>query len=147
MHRQKGFLSDNEVYRLPTEAEWEFAARGGNKSKNCKFSGCARKNINDFVWYCGNTKKVQKVGLKKANELGFHDMSGNVWEWTDDCYSAYPAYPVVDPTELHRGQSNVIRGGSWNALSNFCYVFTRSNAAPDRRMPCLGFRVLKTIAY
>ncbi len=140
-----GRLPENELYRLPSEAEWEFAARGGNKSRNAEFSGCSdRKWPDEFTaWYCGNSdRQTHEVGQRGANELGFHDMSGNVWEWTDDCYSDTCAYAG----QGQYAREKAIRGGSWNSLGAFCKVTSRSNVAPVRRMNCLGFRVLRTVS-
>jgi len=145
IERHAGRLAETEVYRLPTEAEWEFAARGGNSSKNSEFSGFHnRKWPDEFTaWYCGNSSHItHEVGQRGANELGFHDMSGNVWEWTDDCYSDSPAYAGGG----HYAREMAIRGGSWSSLGGDCKVTSRSNVAPLRRMNSLGFRVLRTLA-
>lgn len=145
IERHAGRLSDGEVYRLPTEAEWEFAAQGGNRSRNSEFSGYHnRKWPDEFTaWYCSNSSHTtHEVGQRGANELGFHDMSGNVWEWTDDCYSDIPAYAGGG----HYAREMAIRGGAWNALGGCCKVTSRSNFAPLRRMNSLGFRVLKTVS-
>ncbi|GEM_PF-2291467 len=145
IERYAGRLPENELYRLPTEAEWEFAARGGTQSRNAEFSGFYdRKWPDEFTaWYCSNSDyQTHAVGQRGANELGFHDMSGNVWEWTDDCYSDTPAY-------AGKGQyarEMAVRGGSWDSLGGFCKVTSRSNVAPVRRMNCLGFRVLRTVS-
>jgi len=128
--------------RLPTEAEWEFAARGGNKSKGYIYSGS--NNINEVAWYSNNSGGTTRVvGTKAPNELGTHGMSGNVWEWCNDWYSFYPEVPVSDPKGPIRGTFRVIRGGSW---SSFARVGLR-NAIRDYILPNLssqywGFRVV-----
>lgn len=148
LERRAQRLLNNEIYRLPTEAEWEFAARGGNSSRNYEFSGGLRKNLNDLAWYCGNSNyEKHEVGLKQPNELGFCDMSGNVWEWVDDWYGNYLSSEAVDTERIPGASEKTIRGGSWSSLSVDCRVFSRSNVAPDRRLRCLGFRVLRTISH
>lgn len=141
IERHAGRLSDREMYRLPTEAEWEFAARGGNKSQGFLYSG--GRNIKEVAWKQGNSGyEPHDVGLKKANELGFCDMSGNVWEWTDDCYSDLPAYAGSG----HYARQIAIRGGDCNSLAAYCHVDHRCAAAPAKPLRCLGFRVLRTIS-
>ena len=101
-----------KTYRLPTEAEWEYAASGGNKSQGYKYSG---DNILDNVaWYGGNSiGKTHEVGQKKANELGIYDMSGNIWEWCSDWYGNYDASSKTNPQGASNGNRRVLRGGSW----------------------------------
>ena len=99
-----------KLYRLPTEAEWEFAARGGNKSKGYKYSGS--NNINDVAWNDVNSKYTTfPVGLKQPNELGIYDMSGNVGEWCNDWYGNYSVTPKTNPTGAKKGSIHVLRGG------------------------------------
>ncbi len=141
IERHAGRLSDKEVYRLPTEVEWEFAARGGNSSRNYAFSGGDK--INEVAWKQGNSDyEPHEVGRKKANELGFCDMSGNVWEWTDDCYSDAPAYAGGG----HYAREMAICGGDCNSLAVLCRISSRSNVAPARRLRGLGFRILRTLS-
>ncbi|MEI8093171.1 MAG: SUMF1/EgtB/PvdO family nonheme iron enzyme [Spirochaetales bacterium] len=128
-------------YRLPTEAEWEFAARGGVQSAGYTLAGS--DNLDVVAWYSANSgSQSWPVGTKKANELGLFDMSGNVWEWVWDWYGSYTVGSKKDPTGAYSGSSRVIRGGgwgfdAWNERSAF-----RSYYSPDGRYGYLGFRVL-----
>jgi formylglycine-generating enzyme required for sulfatase activity len=123
-------------FRLPTEAEWEFAARGGNKSQHYKYSGS--NEIDKVAWYDGNSdNKTHPVGSKEANELGLYDMSGNVWDW----YGDYSSSPQTNPKGPDMGSNRVYRGGSWNSLARICRVSIRSRLTLDYRGYSLGFRL------
>ncbi len=128
-------------YRLPTEAEWEFAARGGNKSQHYKYSGS--DNINEVAWYSGNSGgKTHPVGQKKANELGLYDMSGNVWEWCEDKYeNVYPQAEQTNPKGPTSGFFRVHRGGSWYDVARDCRVSNRGSNLPGLGYYSLGFRL------
>lgn len=126
-------------WRLPTEAEWEFAARGGNKSSGYKYSGS--NNLDEVAWYV--VDKTQSVGTKKANELGIFDMSGNVSEWCQDWYFlTYGSYPKRNPKGPIFGTYRIVRGGSFMNLSKYCRVAYRNATAPTSGYNDCGFRVV-----
>jgi sulfatase modifying factor 1 len=128
-------------YRLPTEAEWEFAAKGGNKSKGYLYSGS--HNINSVAWYVGNSReKVHPVGLKQPNELGIHDMSGNVWEWCSDWYGNYKNHLEINPKGASSDPYRVLRGGRWSYDAKFCRVTDRDKHPQDAIYQYQGLRLL-----
>ena len=127
-------------FRLPTEAEWEFAARGGNKSQHFKYSGS--NSIDRVAWYDRNSDgETHPVGKKDANELGLYDMSGNVWEWCEDWYGDYSSSPQTNPKGPNDGSYRVNRGGSWNFSAGDCRVSGRGSNTPGDRYGSLGFRL------
>jgi sulfatase modifying factor 1 len=138
-------------YRLPTEAEWEYAARGGSLGTGYKYAGS--NSIDDVAWYNANSKTAntfgdqkttRPVGQKKANELGLYDMSGNVYEWCSDWKGTYPSSAQTNPVGPSSGSYRVIRGGSWNDVPQVCRVANRHSITPDYRSLNVGFRLART---
>jgi formylglycine-generating enzyme required for sulfatase activity/serine/threonine protein kinase len=130
-------------FRLPTEAEWEFAARGGNRSRGYQYAGS--NSIGSLAWYDGNSGyKTHPVGQKQSNELGLYDMSGNVLEWCSDWYDAdyYDSSPSTSPKGPSSGAYRVLRGGSWNYEASYCRVVYRGSNEPSNRSSDNGFRVV-----
>ena len=130
-------------FRLPTEAEWEYAARGGNKSKGYKYSGS--NTIDDVAWYKDNSGNgTHNVKTKLANELGIYDMSGNVWEWCQDWYGRkyYQNSSQTNPAGPTSGSRRVLRGDSWRYASRYCRVSYRYNSGSGHRYNDYGFRLI-----
>ena len=131
----------NRKFTLPTEAEWEFAARGGRKSKHTKYSGS--RKISDVAWYDVNSGGyTHPVKTKKANELGIFDMSGNVWEWCQDWYGLYSSNAQSNPTGPKNGTSRLYRGGSWNGSERGCRSSYRLSLSPSIRDFNIGLRLV-----
>ncbi len=136
-------------FNLPTEAEWEYAARGGKKSKGYKYSGS--DNIRAVAWFGqkenetydnGNSgARSHMVATKQPNELGLYDMSGNLWEWCRDFYGDYPTGQQTNPTGPKEGTHRVVRGGSYYSRAVYCRVTTRSANTPECRLTHTGFRL------
>ena len=127
-------------FRLPTESEWEYAARGGNRSRGYKYSGS--NVLSDVAWYDDNSGgKTHPVGSKSPNELGLYDMSGNVLEWCSDWYGTYSSSSQTNPTGASSGSFRVDRGGSWDFDSGNCRSSDRSYGSPDGRIFRLGLRL------
>lgn len=142
-------ISDNNVtlnmnsngYRLPTEAEWEYAARGGTKSTGGKYSGS--NDINTVAWYNENSNgELQSPGLLQCNELGIYDMSGNVWEWCWDLYGNYSNSSEINPTGAISGPFRVRRGGSYYHDAGICRSTVRLNYKPTASSFVVGFRLV-----
>lgn len=133
-------------FRLLTEAEWEFAARGGLQSKNTKYSGST--NTDEIAWYISSSgdKGTFPVGTKKANELKIHDLSGNVYEWCADWYDSeyYATSPTDNPKGAADGTSRVVRGGSWHDTADKSRVASRFNGNPSYCGYNIGFRVARS---
>ena len=131
-----------QKFRLPTEAEWEFAARGGIQSKSFTYSGS--NTIDDVAWYTSNSdSKTHEVATKTPNELGIYDMSGNVWEWCQDWYGSdyYSSSVVNNPTGPSSGSYRVYRGGRWGNSATNCRVANRNYNTPTITGDYLGFRL------
>jgi formylglycine-generating enzyme required for sulfatase activity len=130
-----------KTYRLPTEAEWEYAARGGNASIGYKYSGSYL--VDEVGWHTNNSdNKTHPVGTKSPNELGIYDMSGNVWEWCNDLYGSYNNHAQTNPTGALLSPYRVIRGGGWYHGYFYCRVSRRGFVFPDFRYDILGFRLV-----
>ncbi len=143
-------------YRLPTEAEWEYAASGGHYFKQTGLSYSGSNNIDEVAWYIVNSRKkgylhkdygIHPVGQKKPNQLGLYDMCGNVWEWCSDWYgdSYYKNSSIKNPKGASNGHSRVLRGGSWNDRAYFCRLKSRwSLNYPRNNYNGIGFRLVRT---
>ncbi|MDE6440124.1 MAG: SUMF1/EgtB/PvdO family nonheme iron enzyme [Bacteroidales bacterium] len=138
-----------KTYRLPTEAEWEYAARGGNEVDGTKYAGS--NAISDVAWYYDNSYGLgsshpdygtHPVGQKNPNALGLYDMSGNVWEWCQDWFGDYSSSSAVNPQGPSGGSDRVNRGGSWYGHAQYSRVSGRNNLTPGNRSFSLGFRIV-----
>jgi formylglycine-generating enzyme required for sulfatase activity len=135
-----------DKYRLPTEAEWEYAASGGQISQKNKYSG--GNNFDEVAWTShAKIKKTEIVGLLNPNEIGIYDMSGNVWEWCSDWYSAtyYSELPYNNPNGPSNGIRKILRGGSWNSIASSCRVTNRNKSLPEMTDFTTGFRIVKEV--
>lgn len=137
-----GKIPGDMHFCFPTEAEWEFAARGGNASSGFRFSGS--NNADEVAWHSNNSSgKMQIAKSKRPNELKLYNMSGNVWEWCHDSYEKYPRTPQANPcVEGDVGSQRVVRGGSWGSHYDDCSVTVRYDCYPDRRDCYLGLRLV-----
>jgi formylglycine-generating enzyme required for sulfatase activity len=147
---QEYIIKVNELtgksYRLPTEAEWEYAARGGQESLGFRFAG--KNNINFVSWFTGNSgNKTQPVGKMEPNELGLYDMSGNVWEWTYDWFALYAETQQINPLGPDDGDFKVVRGGSWYGYIGGSRVACRGSDDPSNKRSYIGFRLVIPVVY
>ena len=128
-------------FRLPTEAEWEFAARGGNQSRHTQYSGSSR--IDDVAWYCDNSSyETHPVKTKQPNELGIYDMTGNVYEWCQDWYGSYSSHAQKNPIGASSGSHRVYRSGGWGLSPGRCRSSYRSFYSPEYSCDDLGLRLV-----
>ena len=129
-----------KTFRLPTEAEWEYAARGGNKSRGYKYSGS--NTLSNVAWYDDNSAdKTHPVATKASNELGIYDMTGNVWEWCSDWYGSYSSSSQYNPTGSNTGSYRVYRGGSCYNFARYCRISYRNYRTPSNSSYYLGLRL------
>jgi len=130
------------TYRLPTEAEWEYAARAGTTT--LWSFGDKASHIGRYAWCAIDTGgQTHPVGQLQPNPWGLYDMHGNVWEWVQDWYGPYGSGPAVDPARPPSGSARVNRGGSWRNNARYCRSAKRDDDAPGKRLISLGFRLLK----
>jgi formylglycine-generating enzyme required for sulfatase activity len=145
LNQQEG----GNTYRLPTEAEWEYACRAGSTTAfangGITETGCGwDPNLASIGWYCGHSgKKTHPVAQKTPNAWGLYDMHGNVWEWCEDRYGDYPYGSVTDPEGTSSGGDRVLRGGSWFVPAGYCRSAVRGAYSPDCRDNYFGFRVAR----
>ena len=130
------------LFRLPTEAEWEYAARGGNRADGQPYAGCDRNHLPEYAWFCVNSEgHTHPVGRLKPNVLGLYDMGGNVAEWCSDWMAPYMEAAQKDPRGPKEGDSRVLRGGHYNSTSPGCAVFDRGWYVPTGKTEYYGLRV------
>ena len=135
------------TYRLPTEAEWEYACRAGSES--IYSFGDSPELLEEYAWFTENADDIgeefaHRVRQKRPNAWGLHDMHGNVWEWCQDWYGGYGSDLATDPTGPESGSFRVLRGGSWNGLARLARSADRFGNSPDFRRDYVGFRVLRS---
>jgi formylglycine-generating enzyme required for sulfatase activity len=139
--RRLNKLDPGKGYRLPTEAEWEYACRAGT-------TGRGADDLNDVAWWHANSHdQSHPVGTKRANAWSLYDMLGNVWELCADWKDSYPAGPVTDPTGPAHGYYKVSRGGGWFDVASGAAATFRSSPAPDYRGNSLGFRLARSVGH
>jgi len=135
-------ITGSTGYRLPTEAQWEFAAKGGNEGETYTFSGS--NDADEVAWHNGNSGgRTRPVGTLAPNGLGIYDMSGNVWEWVWDWWGSYTSEAKTDPTGASSGTDRVLRSGCWNVAGVNSRSVNRQTALPDNRFTYIGFRLVR----
>ncbi len=141
--RRLNQMQDKYVYRLPTEAEWEYAARAGVPSRS-QYSFGSEDEVDTHAWHYKNSQsRTHAVASKKPNPLGLYDMHGNVWEWVQDYWGKFPDRSVVDPQGPQTGSSRVCRGGAWSMFPGSMRHAIRLSRRPDERRNDLGFRLVR----
>jgi formylglycine-generating enzyme required for sulfatase activity len=141
--RVAGRIATNSVYRLPTEAEWEYACRAWTSTWFSYGDNPGYTNLTDYAWYDDNSgETTHPVGQKLPNPWGLYDMHGNVWEWCQDWYGLYPGGIALDPQGPATGSDNVFRGGGWNYYARYCRSAIRPGSFPILRYSYIGFRVV-----
>jgi formylglycine-generating enzyme required for sulfatase activity len=141
---QKLKTSENRTYRLPTEAEWEYACRAG--STTAFYFGDDDDSLRDYAWFCINSGGSSKpVARKEPNKWGLYDMHGNVFEWCADWHGYYLDEEAIDPMGPPAGPGRVFRGGSWNLTPNYCRAALRNYRAPAYKHRNVGFRVVLAV--
>ncbi|MFH1741706.1 MAG: formylglycine-generating enzyme family protein, partial [bacterium] len=135
-------------FRLPTEAEWEYACRAGTETNfytgnSITNDGYSSTDLERAGWYGYGVVQANVVGAKEPNAFGLYDMHGNVWEWCNDWYRNYSSGSVTDPTGFQTGSYRVIRGGSWSSYASLCRSAKRGLEDPDVRVDEVGFRITR----
>ena len=144
LYIQKLNAQTGDSYRLPTEAEWEYAAKGGKLSQGYIYSGA--NDVEIVAWYYNNSADItHEVGTKQPNELGIYDMTGNVSEWCSDWCDIYTSYSVTNPTGASTGYDRVLRGGCWNDSANLNRMTFRGRCGPNIYGFKIGFRLVSPI--
>jgi formylglycine-generating enzyme required for sulfatase activity len=139
--RAAGRLPAGVAYRLPTEAEWEYACRAGTTTRY--YTGDSESDLARAGWYDGNSgDRTHPVGQKVANAFGLYDMHGNVWEWCQDWYGPYGTANATDPRGPQRGPGRVVRGGGWYYYARKCRSAYRNFCNPDNAYDFYGFRLV-----
>lgn len=141
-----GLIPAGTAYRLPTEAEWEYACRAWTSTQFYYGDDPGYTNLTSYAWYSANSSNsTQPVGLKLPNLWGLYDMAGNVWEWCGDWYGYYPGGNTIDPQGPASGTERVLRGGSWFNAANYCRSAQRDSGGPAGSNTNIGFRIVLAI--
>jgi formylglycine-generating enzyme required for sulfatase activity len=141
--RAAGHLPEGYAYRLPTEAEWEYACRAGSLTRFGYGEDPGYTQLGNYAWYDANSSSVtHPVGQKQPNAWGLYDVHGNIYEWCGDWYGTYPGGTVTDPQGPASGSYHVMRGGCWYYGARYCRSANRGSSTPDIRHSSIGFRVL-----